>query len=192
MAVDDSGSSKNSVPNYASSCHERLPGPSMSPQHEHHAQPNYVRFSKVLHIREVLHRNDMSSSELNAPWDIDPEISPSIFDAHLVVLPSSEEEGEEKKRRKRRAYMIRKQVLSEFADSLRTGKDAVTLARNYTRYSAQTVQVAHVAALKHAHGVEEALIPPPAPLEVGAPLQLQRKRCSMTQPLAAVKRLRLS
>jgi hypothetical protein len=159
-------------------------------QHEH-IQPKYVRLSKVLHIREVLHRNDMSSSELNERWDIDPEISPSIFDAHLEVLPSSEEEGEEKKRRKRRAYLIRKQVLSEFSDSLRTGKDAVTLARNYTRYSAQTVQVAHVAALKHAHDVEEGSIPP-APLAVGAPLQVQRKRFSLTQPLAAVKRLRLS
>jgi hypothetical protein len=189
MRVDLEGFKKNPAAPNCSSCHEHLPGPKIMAQHQHVHQAKCVRFSKVLHIREVPHRNEMSTSDFDERWGmIDPEISPSIFDAPLEELLSSEE-GEEKKRKRQRVNLVRKRILSEFSDwMMRKGKDAFSPAPNYTRYSSQAVQEAHVAALKHAHDIEEYLYPVPA--IVGAPLQ--RKRFSVTQPLAAVKRLRLS
>lgn len=190
MRVDSGSFNKNTSPNKCSPSHQRLPGPKVVALHQQqHIQPQYLRFSKVLQIREVLHRNDMSPSELNEQWEIDPEISPSIFDVHPEAMPSSEE-STEKKRKRRRAYMIRRKVLSEFSNCRRKGNDSFSAARNYTKYSAQAVQEAHVAALKHAHDVEEEEdLHAVVPVTDAAPLQ--RKRLSETHPLAAVKRLRL-
>ena len=169
----------------------------VAPHHE--LQPiiptRNVHFSKILHIRQVPHRNDMSFSEFNERWgddgeDIYPDISPSIFDAHLEEVPGISEESEERRHMRRRAYLIRRRVLSDFSSSAGNDDDAATLARRYTQYAAQSVQEAHVAALKHAHDVELDLDDLSSPT-IGSP-SFPRKRLSVTQPLAAVKRLRLS
>ncbi len=162
----------------------------VAPLHHHRLsipKSKDVHFSRVLQIREVQHRNDMSPTELSALWDIDPGmISRSMFD---TSIPSWQESDEPRKRKRREAFLVRKKVLCEIADCRRTGRgDDVSVAQNYSRNSAHSVHEAHIAALKHAHDLEEV----DHSSRQGEPssISTHRKRLLATQSLAAVKRLR--
>lgn len=167
---------------------EHLAEPEQGMPRHQQGYPKSVRFSKVLQVREVRHRRDMTPTELNELWNMNPDISPSIFDVRPDEAFPSSEEHEARRRRRRDAYKVRMQVLSEVAECKRMGTDMSSVSHNYEQYSAQSVQNAHVLALRHAHSVDEDAHgggTTPGPL-------VERKRLSVSHPLAAVKRLRLS
>jgi len=173
--------------------HEGLPGPKIrSSTDRPFVRAGFVRFSRVLQVREVRHRNDMSPTELNEIWDNHPEFSPSIFDAQVEEAFPSWQEDETKRKRRWEALQTRRKLLAELAKQKWTGNGIAVISQSYTQYSARSAQAAHVAALRHAHSVEEEAelretgsTPGPGPF-------VQRKRLPVSQPLAAVKRLRLS
>ena len=106
-----------------------------------------VCFSRVVQVREITHRNDMSQSELGDRWGVDEEIDSSIFDS--VDSTDADITSLERKLhrlRRREAWVIRRKFLCEWEACRRKGMSQL-VDNNYSQDSRLKAIDAHQVAL---------------------------------------------
>jgi hypothetical protein len=132
--------------------HNVVPG--SGPQHLRHVDKKHVHFSRVVQVREIVHRKNMSPTQLLELWDTNPEISDGIFDFDHADL-ISRKERELKRGRKREAYMIRMQFLSDWEECRQMGVDLCLNCSRYSQISGISARYAHNAAIIHSLDLQE-------------------------------------
>ena len=117
-----------------------------------------VRFSRVVQVREITQRKDMSPSEVWDRWGVDQRIDSTIFDPVHADSEDTDVTILEKKLhrlRRREAWVIRRKFLCEWEASQRNGVNQVFVDINYSQDSRLKAIDAHHVALMLSRELEQ-------------------------------------